>query len=186
MNKIHDGLQSRPARRERPLTLHQFRCIISDVNGIELYVLGRRLMKLGEEAMPRAGFRRLPSSMQTVLVDISEHPDSSISQIVARTGFPQSLVSAAVAQLRDRGVLQTAVDPADRRRTLVRLSADIPARMQRAPADPVEPVLAGALGIDDPAELANVASMLTALADRFTAAAQPPTHRGADGARKDE
>jgi DNA-binding MarR family transcriptional regulator len=156
------------------------------VNGIELYVLGRRLMKLGEEAMPRAGFRRLPSSVQTVLLDISEHPDSSISQIVARTGFPQSLVSAAVAQLRDRGVLRTAVDQADRRRTLVRLSADIPARMARAPANSVEPVLAEALGIDDPAELASVVSMLAALADRFTAAAQSPTHRGADGAGKDE
>ncbi|HEY7262318.1 MAG TPA: helix-turn-helix domain-containing protein [Trebonia sp.] len=156
------------------------------MNGIELYVFGRRLMKLGEEAMPRAGFRRLPSSVQTVLVDISEHPDSSISQIVARTGFPQSLVSAAVAQLRDRGVLRTAVDQADRRRTLVRLSADVPARMARAPANPVDPVLAEALGIDDPAELANVVSMLTALADRFTAAAQSPANRGADGAGKDE
>jgi DNA-binding MarR family transcriptional regulator len=156
------------------------------VNGIELYVLGRRLMKLGEEAMPGAGFRRLPSSVQTVLLDISEHPDSSISQIVARTGFPQSLVSAAVAQLRDRGVLRTAVDQADRRRTLVRLSADVPARMARAPASPVDPVLAEALAIDDPAELASVVAMLTALADRFTAAAQSPAHRGAGGAGKDE
>lgn len=131
-------------------------------------------MKLGEEAMPRAGFGRLPSSVQMILLDISEYPGSSISQIVARTGFPQSLVSMAVARLRDGGALQTAVDPADRRRTLVRLSADIPARMARAPADSVEPVLAEALGIDDPAELADLVSTLTALADRFTEAAQPP------------
>ncbi|HZC41510.1 MAG TPA: helix-turn-helix domain-containing protein [Streptosporangiaceae bacterium] len=156
------------------------------MNGIELYILGRRLMKLGQEAMPRAGFRRLPSSVQTILIDISEHPDSSISQIVARTGFPQSLVSAAVARLRDGGALQTAVDPADRRRTLVRMSADIPARMAQAPADPVGPVLAAALGIDEPAELAEVVSMLTVLAERFAAAAQRPTHGGAGhGAGKD-
>ena len=139
-------------------------------------------MKLGEEAMPRAGFRRLPSSVQTILLDISEHPDSSISQIVARTGFPQSLVSGAIARLRDRGALQTATDPADRRRTLVRLSGDIPARMARAPADQVEPVIAEALGIRDPAELAEVVSMLTTLADRFSADARPPTHGGDDSA----
>jgi len=139
-------------------------------------------MKLGEEAMPRAGFRRLPSSVQTILLDISEHPDSSISQIVARTGFPQSLVSGAIARLRDRGALQTATDPADRRRTLVRLSGDIPARMARARADQVEPVIAEALGIRDPAELAEVVSMLTTLADRFSADARPPTHGGDDSA----
>lgn len=143
-------------------------------------------MKLGEEAMPRTGFRRLPSSVQTTLLDISEHPDSSISQIVERTGFPQSLVSGAVAQLSSRGLLRTAVDPKDRRRTLVRLSADIRARMARAPADEVGPVLAAALDISDPAELAGLVSMLTTLAARFTAAAQPPTQGGAgDGARKD-
>jgi DNA-binding MarR family transcriptional regulator len=156
------------------------------MNGTELYVLGRRLMKLGEEAMPRAGFRRLPSSVQTILLDVSENPDSSISQIVFRTGFPQSLVSEAVARLRQGGALSTAIDPADRRRTLVRLSADIPARMNQAPADSVEPLLAQALGIDDPAELANVTSTLTALAERFAVASQAPTPHGVDkGARKE-
>jgi DNA-binding MarR family transcriptional regulator len=144
-------------------------------------------MKLGEEAMPRAGFVRLPSSVQTILIDISEHPDSSISQVVARTGFPQSLVSEAVARLRDRGALITAVDPTDRRRTLVRMSADIRTRMRRAPADSVEPVIAAALGIDDPEELARVISTLQALADRLSAAAQQPTHGGVDpGAGKDK
>jgi DNA-binding MarR family transcriptional regulator len=168
------------------LQFNRIRCIISDVNGIELYVLGRRLMKLGQGAMPRAGFRRLPSSVQTILLDVSEHPDSSISQIVARTGFPQSLVSEAVARLREGGALRTAIDPSDRRRTLVRLSPEIPARMNRAPADSVEPVLAEVLGTDDPAELANVVSTLTALAERFAAAAQQPVHRGVNpGARKE-
>jgi DNA-binding MarR family transcriptional regulator len=137
------------------------------VNGIELYVLGRRLMKLGTEAMPRAGFSQLPTSVQTILLDISEHPGSSISQIVKRTAYPQSLVSGAVARLREAGALRTEADPADRRRTLVRLAADIPARMSKAPAEPVEPLLAARLGIEDPAELAEIVNTLTRLADRL-------------------
>jgi DNA-binding MarR family transcriptional regulator len=137
------------------------------VNGFDLYLLGRRLMKLGEEATPRAGFHRLPTSMQMVLVDVSEHPDSSISQIADRTGFPQSLVSGAVARLRDGGALETSTDPVDRRRTLVRPSADIPARQAKVPTTPVEDVIGPALGIHDPDDLAAVIAMLESLARRF-------------------
>jgi hypothetical protein len=43
------------------------------------YVLGRRLMKLGGDGMPGTGFSRLPSSARTILVDISEHRDTSIT-----------------------------------------------------------------------------------------------------------
>jgi DNA-binding MarR family transcriptional regulator len=75
---------------------------------------------------------RLPVSVQLALTDISEHPDSTISETVRRTGFPQSLVSSAVARLAQGGVLTTRTDPVDRRRTLVRLAADVPARAARA------------------------------------------------------
>jgi DNA-binding MarR family transcriptional regulator len=137
---------------------------------MQLYVLGRRLMKLGEGAMSGTGFARLPSSVRTVLLDVSEHPGSSISEIVGRTGFPQSLVSAAVARLRDGGALMTAPDPADRRRTLVHVSAEVPARAARARIDPAEPVIAAALGIDDRAELKRVVSTLSDLGERLAAA----------------
>jgi DNA-binding IclR family transcriptional regulator len=40
-----------------------------------------------------------------VLIDVSEHADSSIGEIAARTGFPQSHVSASVARLRELGTL---------------------------------------------------------------------------------
>jgi DNA-binding MarR family transcriptional regulator len=99
---------------------HQFRYIVPDVNGPELFRLGRRLMKVGVQATPHAGFRDLPKGVRIVLVDVHEHPDSTIGQIVERTGFPQSHVSAAVARLRDSGALVTTTDPNDRRRTLVR------------------------------------------------------------------
>lgn len=77
-------------------------------------------MRLGIQATPHAGFSDLPTGLRIVLVDVYEHPDSTIGQIVERTGFPQSQVSDAVARLRETGVLVTATDPQDRRRTLVR------------------------------------------------------------------
>jgi DNA-binding MarR family transcriptional regulator len=87
------------------------------VNGFDLYVLGRRLMRLGQDATPRAGIHRLPTSVQLVLVDVGDHPGSSVSEVVARTGLPQSLVSAAIARLREGGALTTEIDPNHRRRT---------------------------------------------------------------------
>jgi DNA-binding MarR family transcriptional regulator len=137
------------------------------VNGLELYILGRRLMKLGQDATPQAGMHRLPTSVQLVLIDVSEHPDTSVSEVVARTGFPQSLVSAAIARLRDGGALQTSTDPADRRRTLVRVKADIPKKARRVPSKPVEEVIGTALGIDDPAEVTELVAVLADLAARF-------------------
>jgi DNA-binding MarR family transcriptional regulator len=146
------------------LDLHRSRCIISDVNGFDLYVLGRRLMRLGQEATPKAGIHRLPTSVQLVLVDVGDHPGTSVSEVVTRTGLPQSLVSAAVARLRDGGALLTESDPEDRRRTLVRPSPAIASRKAQVPTTPLEDVLGPALGVDDPDEIAHVVELLTELA----------------------
>lgn len=137
------------------------------MNGFDLYILGRRLMRLGQEATPRAGIHRLPSSVQLVLVDVGDHPGTSISEVVARTGLPQSLVSAAVARLRDGGALLTETDPTDRRRTLVRPSPEIPARTAQVPTTPLEDVLGPALGLENPDEIAHVVALLGELATRF-------------------
>lgn len=147
--------------------MHRNRCIISDVNGLDLYILGRRLMRLGQEATPSAGIHRLPSSVQLVLVDVGDHPGTSVSEVVARTGLPQSLVSAAVARLRDGGALLTETDPADRRRTLVRPSPRIPARTARVATTPLEDVLGPALGLEDADEIAHVVALLSELAARL-------------------
>lgn len=128
-------------------------------------------MKLGETAMPAAGFRRLPSSVQLVLVDIGDHPDTSVSGVVRRTGLPQSAVSEAVARLAKAGVITTATDPADRRRTLARVKAEVRARKDRAPAEPIDEPLAAALGLNDTAEVADVVQVLADLARRFDARA---------------
>jgi hypothetical protein len=93
-----------------------------DVYASELFLLGRKLMKLGEQAIPPSS--RAPEGVSTsvrlVMADIAYHPGSSVSEITERTGFPQSLVSLSVATLRDFGAVVTEPDPADRRRTLVR------------------------------------------------------------------
>jgi len=93
-----------------------------DVNASELFLLGRKLMKLGEAAIPASPQAEAgaTTSVRLVMADIAYHPGSSVSEITERTGFPQSLVSLSVAKLREFGVVQTEPDPADRRRTLVR------------------------------------------------------------------
>lgn len=137
------------------------------MNGFDLYVLGRRLMRLGQEATPTAGIHRLPTSVQLVLVDVGDHPGTSVSEVVARTGLPQSLVSAGIARLREGGALVTEVDPQDRRRTLVRPSPAIASRRAQVPTTPLEDVLGPALGIEDNAEIAHVIELLTELVTRF-------------------
>jgi SAM-dependent methyltransferase len=136
------------------------------VNGLELFLLGRRLMKIGEEAISMAGFQPLPTSVRSVLVDVFEHPDSSIGEITSRTGFPQSHVSATVAKLTRGGALEATVDPGDRRRTLVRPS---PEGRRRAAAQlsaaPIDGALAQALGQDGEGEVGPVVALLDQLAE---------------------
>ena len=147
--------------------MHQKRCIILDVNATELFRLGRRLMKIGVDSFPESEFRTLPTSYRIVLTDVIENPHSSITEITARTGFPQSHVSAAVAKFRDAGVFVTTVDPTDRRRTLVRRSAEHEAAAERLVA-PIEPALERALGLRSQAELEEITAALELLASHLT------------------
>lgn len=89
-----------------------------------LYRLIRQLRTVAGAATTDDPEAVSPSSF-AVIEDLVRHPDSSITQIVGRTGLVQSMVSNAVAQLRADGLLQTAADPQDRRRTLVSLNASV-------------------------------------------------------------
>jgi hypothetical protein len=139
----------------------------AEVNGLELFLLGRKLVKLGEEAVPASGFHELPTSVRSVLVDVLSHPGSSITDITARTGFPQSHVSASVARLRDQSVLVTAVDPGDRRRTLVRPAPGVVRRGARRASVPIDATVAKALGTDDQGQVAEVVAALELVARRL-------------------
>jgi DNA-binding MarR family transcriptional regulator len=135
------------------------------MNGLELYLLGRRLMKLGEEALPPSGLDNMAASVRSVLTDVFSHPGSSVSEIVERTGFPQSHVSSSVAKLRDLKVLVTAPDPADRRRTLVRPAEGMVQKAVQRAASSVDATLIEALGPDAEDRLPEVLAALDLLGE---------------------
>jgi DNA-binding MarR family transcriptional regulator len=132
------------------------------VNALDLYLLGRRLMKIGEGAMRPPGAPPVPTGVRLIVTDIAEHPGSPIGEIARRTGLPQSHVSQSVARLRERGAVETEGDPNDGRRTLVRLSPSVSARAARHGAARIDSLLADAAGLDHPAEV--VASLEALLA----------------------
>jgi DNA-binding MarR family transcriptional regulator len=132
------------------------------MNALDLYLLGRRLMKIGEAAMRPPGAPPVPTGVRLIVTDIAEHPGSPIGEIARRTGLPQSHVSQSVARLRERGAVETESDPGDGRRTLVRLSASVSARAARHGAAQIDSLLSEAAGLDDPAEV--VASLEALLA----------------------
>jgi DNA-binding transcriptional ArsR family regulator len=133
------------------------------VNAADLFLLSRRLMQIAESALPSAG--KGATSLRFVLIDIANHPGSSISEITERTGFPQSLVSMTVAKLRDLEVVETEPDPADRRRTLVRPAAGMTQRAEQGPGGvSVDDAVADALAQEDRGELTEVHAALELLA----------------------
>lgn len=139
------------------------------MNGVDLFLLGRTLMKIGEEAIPTDGLPRYSTSHRSVLIvasDVQAHPDSSVGEIAERTGFPQSKVSACVARLREAGAIDAAPDPGDRRRLLVRPAATVSARVAEVEAASIDDALVAALGTDE--RLAEVRAALDTLARHLT------------------
>ena len=133
----------------------------------DLIVLGRQLSRIGETVMRGQAPPAQPTSAGLVLADVFAHPGSSISEITARTGMTQSNVSEAVARLREQGTVESFPDPADRRRTLVRVSAQHPRNAMRAALNPADTALAAALGDLSPEEVARIIESLEILADRL-------------------
>jgi len=131
---------------------------------MDVALLGRTLMKLGEAAIPTEGIGVYGTSTQSVIIvaaDIKAHPGTSVKDIAARTGFPQSKVSACVARLREADAIETSTDPSDRRRTLITPSRHTSARVAAIRSTDVDGVLARAL--EDPSRLEEVKSALMVL-----------------------
>ncbi len=127
-------------------------------------------MKLAEEGLPGQGVN---NSARLVLLDIGANPGSSISEITARTGFPQSHVSTSVIKLRQFGVVRTEIDPRDRRRTLVWV---VPNAIQRAHSrilSTADAAIAQALGHPPAAEVTEVMAALEMVAERLGPLAGP-------------
>jgi DNA-binding MarR family transcriptional regulator len=140
------------------------------VNGVELFLLGRTLMKIGEEAMPTEGIGERSTSLRTVLIVVSDlrgHPGTTVGEIAARSGLPQSAVSAAVARLRTAGAVLAETDPGDRRRTIIREAPEVSERVTRVRDTPIDDALAAALGTDDRERVRETVEALEELADRL-------------------
>ncbi|MFD5175151.1 MarR family winged helix-turn-helix transcriptional regulator [Nocardia sp. NPDC058379] len=134
------------------------------MDGVELFLLGRTLMKIGEEALPTEGLGSGHRPVLVVTSDIVAHPDSTVGEIARRTGLPQSAVSTAVARLEEAGSITTDTDPRDRRRTVIRPAARISARVAQIRASTIDAAVTAALPTDDPAAAAEVLNALDILA----------------------
>lgn len=157
------------------------------MNGVELFLLGRALMKIGEQAMPQPE-GATPGSTRAVVVvlgDLVSHPGTTVGEVAARTGLPQSQVSTAVARLAEVGSVTAEADPADRRRRLIRPAAKPSARVAEVRATTVDDALATALTDDGappaPETVREVTAALDVLARRLTPAVATRA-RDVDGA----
>ncbi|GAA4956864.1 hypothetical protein GCM10023205_18970 [Yinghuangia aomiensis] len=133
---------------------------------VGLFLLGRTLMKIGEDAIPAPPDGRLDGSARLALIvasDVAAHEDTTVTEIVARTGLPQSQVSTAIARLKDVGAVEAGPDPRDRRRTRVRHAAAVSDRVAAVRTADIAPTLAAAVG-DDPEAVAEVTAALDVLA----------------------
>jgi DNA-binding MarR family transcriptional regulator len=147
---------------------------VPEVNAFELFLLGRKLMKLGEQAMPPSRLGgEMTTTVRLVMVDVATYPGSSVSEITERTGFPQSQVSLAVAKLRELGTVVTELDPADRRRTLVRPTEGAIERGARYASQPVDQVVAEAIGTHAEGRLPEVLAALELLGQLVNPEIQP-------------
>ena len=145
---------------------------------LELIQLGRRLVRIGEQVLRSSGKGPAPPlGPSMVLQDVFGHPGSSVTDITQRTGLPQSYVSESVARLRDEGLVLTEVDPADRRRTLVRMNPDHLRRVARKGSASVDAALAEAFTESDPVKAEALVNTLSEMAKRLLPAEPGPIRR---------
>jgi len=95
--------------------------------GLDVVALSRLARILREVALDasQAGHDLPVTGGELALVEaVARQPGSTIRELCATTGLAQSWVSTLARQLADKGVVQLEADPADRRRTLVRLTPE--------------------------------------------------------------
>jgi DNA-binding MarR family transcriptional regulator len=138
------------------------------MNGLELFLLGRKLAKMGIETIPISVLNEYPPSARAVLIDVLEYPNSSIGEIAKRTELPQSQVSAAATLLEESCLLETVSDPNDRRRTLVRAVPGVGRKIRKKVDVPIDQAVADALAGTSPEDLAGVLKALELLSLQLT------------------
>ncbi|TNC29590.1 MarR family transcriptional regulator [Amycolatopsis alkalitolerans] len=132
------------------------------MDGGQLHRLGRRLIELSAAATGQPGDLELTPGERAVLEDVIRHPGGSVGEIRERTGFVQSHVSASVARLRERGLITTAADPRDGRRTRVRVTDRTSRAITRRAGRRIDNAVASAVA--DRAQAARALVLLDELA----------------------
>lgn len=137
------------------------------MDALDLIVLGRRLTRIGEQVLRKEAGSSVTTGPSLVLRDVMAHPDASVNEIAERTSLPQSYVSESVAKLADCGILQTSVDPDDKRRTLVRASKHHLRNVAQQGGASVDAAVIEALGSISPDRTQEVLAALMMLSGRF-------------------
>jgi DNA-binding MarR family transcriptional regulator len=156
------------------------------MNAGQLHHLARVLREIAQVATANKGERPVAASTVAIVEDVTEHPQSPISEITHRTGLAQSLVSRTVERLQTLGVLTVGHDPADGRRTLVSVDPqtrhlDFADRAERPIAEAIGQV-AGVSG----EQQRRVEAALEVLADLLGRSSGPPPTRPAGRPRAAE
>jgi DNA-binding MarR family transcriptional regulator len=112
------------------------------------------MIELSRAAASDGRDRTLTPAEAAIVEIVIKNPGASVTDISQRTGFAQSHVSASVARLRERGLLETATDPSDRRRTTIRVTRPAMRAILRRSRRPVDDVIKSATADADTARRA--------------------------------
>jgi DNA-binding MarR family transcriptional regulator len=135
------------------------------MDGGQMHRLGKRLIQLSAAVTGAPDGATLSLGEAAVLEEVLESPGISINEIHVRTGFSQSHVSASVARLRNRGLLETTPDGSSAWRSSTRAQVSdyalqtIGRRQSRA----VDEVVVDAVG--DPSQARRACRLMAELAD---------------------
>lgn len=131
-----------------------------------LHRLARVLRALATTASADPDEPGVTPGLLAVVEDVADHDGTSIGLIAQRTGLAQSLVSRTVTAMRDAGILTTAPDPADGRKSLVGVNPDARAGILRARGSrPIDDAVAGLRPEASPEQRRRVSEILDELAE---------------------
>ena len=147
------------------------------MNGIELSLLGQRLMRIAHEALPPdSATRRLSPAARLVLGDVMRHSGTSGREVAERTGLAMDQVATLLSELVRDELVRDGLDSDGRQR----ISVNPGPSFRDAPRSSVDEALAAALRTEDPAQVQEVIGSLEALSRLLTVAPGLTSREGFD------
>ncbi|MBF9070685.1 MarR family winged helix-turn-helix transcriptional regulator [Streptacidiphilus fuscans] len=119
------------------------------------------------------GVRGLAPGEFLVLQDLFLNGRSAVGDVAKRTGLAQSRVSTSVRSFVERGWAVTSADPADGRKTLVDLTAEVRTAGAKRREGRADRTLTSALSAAEPEERATLVAALARLHQLLVAGEVP-------------